>query len=57
LLVKSGYDLDSNYESEKISNFKLPEVHREIGPMPLKRAIKVLLDCLDFLPLGPAQQK
>jgi type IV pili sensor histidine kinase/response regulator len=43
LLVKSGYDLDSNYESEKISNFKLPEVHREIGPIPLKRAIKVLL--------------
>jgi hypothetical protein len=37
------YDLDSNYESEKINNFKLPEVHREIGPMPLKRAIKVLL--------------
>ncbi|VVM18483.1 hypothetical protein BSPWISOXPB_1549 [uncultured Gammaproteobacteria bacterium] len=43
LLVKSGYDLDSNYESEKINNFKLPEVHREIGPIPLKRAIKVLL--------------
>jgi hypothetical protein len=32
LLVKSGYDLESNYESEKINNFKLPEVHREIGP-------------------------
>jgi len=43
LLVKSGYDLESNYESEKINNFKLPEVHREIGPIPLKRAIKVLL--------------
>jgi hypothetical protein len=42
-VLKSGYDLDSNYESEKISNFKLPEVHREIGPIPLKRAIKVLL--------------
>jgi hypothetical protein len=41
LLVKSGYDLDSNYESEKINNFKLPEVHREIGPIPIKRAIKV----------------
>jgi len=43
LLVKSGYDLNSNYESEKISNFQLPEVHREIGPLPLERAIKILL--------------
>ncbi|WP_369177860.1 hypothetical protein [Candidatus Thiodubiliella endoseptemdiera] len=43
LLIKSGYNLNSNYESEKINNFQLPEVHREIGPLPLNKAIKVLL--------------
>ena len=43
LLLKSGYELDNNYESEKISHFRLPEVHRSIGPISLKRAIKVLL--------------
>ena len=43
LLLKSGYKLNPNYESEKINNFELPKVHRELGPIPLKRAIKVLL--------------
>ncbi len=43
LLIKSGYNLNSNYESEKINNFQLPEVHREIGPLPLNKAIEVLL--------------
>lgn len=43
LLISSGYTLDSNYEAEKINNFKLPQVHRKIGPIALKRAIKVLI--------------
>jgi len=43
LLIQSGYKLDSNYEAEKIGNFRLPKVHREIGPIALLRAIRVLL--------------
>ncbi len=43
LLIQSGYTLNSNYEAERIGNFALPKVHREIGPIPLKRAIKVIL--------------
>lgn len=43
ILVKSGYTLDNNYASEQVNKFSLPEVHRTIGPIALKRAIKVLL--------------
>jgi type IV pili sensor histidine kinase/response regulator len=43
LLEQSGFTLNNNYEAEKINNFKLPFVHREIGPISLKRAIKVLI--------------
>lgn len=43
LLRQSGYKLDNNYEAAKIGNFKLPKVHREIGPIALLRAIRVLL--------------
>lgn len=43
LLRQSGYTLNQNYEAEKTNNFNLPKVHRQLGPIPLKRAIKVLL--------------
>jgi conjugative transfer region protein (TIGR03748 family) len=43
LLRQSGYILDKNYEVEKINSFTLPKVHQALGPMSLKRMIKVLL--------------
>jgi type IV pili sensor histidine kinase/response regulator len=43
LLKRSGYKLDPNYESVIIDKYILPHVHRQIGPIKLKRAIEVLL--------------
>jgi conjugative transfer region protein (TIGR03748 family) len=43
LLRQSGYTLSKNYELEKINTFTLPKVHQQLGPMSLKRMIKVLL--------------
>jgi conjugative transfer region protein (TIGR03748 family) len=43
LLLRSGYTLDANYEADKINNFKLPAVHKSIGPISLFDAIKTLL--------------
>jgi conjugative transfer region protein (TIGR03748 family) len=43
LLRQSGYTLSKNYNVEKIKRFTLPKVHQQLGPMSLKRMIKVLL--------------
>jgi len=43
LLRQSGYTLNKNYNLEKINRLTLPKVHQELGPMSLKRMIKVLL--------------
>ena len=43
LLRQSGYTLSKNYDLEKIKRFTLPKVHQQLGPMSLKRMIKVLL--------------
>jgi len=43
LLRQSGYSLSNNYNIAKINNLTLPKVHQQLGPMPLKRMIRVLL--------------
>jgi conjugative transfer region protein (TIGR03748 family) len=43
LLARSGYSFYESYEGKIIEEYRLPEVHRKIGPIPLKRALKVLL--------------
>lgn len=43
LLLRSSYKLDLSHEADRLTEFDLPMVHRHIGPMTLKRAIKVLI--------------
>lgn len=43
LLTPSGYKLNQDHNVEKIRGFSLPKVHQQLGPMPLKRMIRVLL--------------
>lgn len=43
LLVRSGFNLSEKYETYKLKQFTLPQVHRVLGPITLKNAIKVLV--------------
>lgn len=43
LLLRSSYQLVMDYKAEVLGNIDLPEVHKKIGPIKLKEAIKLLI--------------
>ncbi len=43
LLLRSSYKLSLDYQAEILNRITLPVVHRQLGPIELKRAIEILI--------------